>query len=291
MSSLRGSVGRNAFNEPRDVRIIQDLLNRHIGKLTPYRPLVVDGIADANTIQLIEEFQRRVVGTKARGVIDPNDATFDALIEEVLPIVDYIVGEMRKNAASTEVRQMREYNSYSLEKCIADYSKLPWWKQMLGIGVRPEDCVNNSMSFKVAALFGWAMMVRQDGPWDHKPIIRHKFHPRSPSDQVWHVHKRHIYFYDVWSNLHYGFVGTAAGFSSSELLDGAGLEQIASDLLRRKLPTPSGTGGLRRFDDPSDRAAIGIGIRLYRTRPNQLTSAVVMDEVEKSPFLERKPYP
>ena len=39
------------------------------------------------------------------------------------------------------------------------------------------------------------------------------------------------YYHDIWSNIHYGYVGTAAGFTESELLDGAGLKQIVTDLL------------------------------------------------------------
>ncbi|MOA31335.1 hypothetical protein D3C78_1524870 [compost metagenome] len=70
---------------------------------------------------------------------------------------------------------------------------------------------------------------------------------------IWHKHGKQDYSYDIWSNIHYGYVGMAGGFSESLLLDGAGLEQIASDSLRwirdsKKFPGPKrseGVDGLR----------------------------------------------
>ncbi|MDH1262060.1 polymorphic toxin type 44 domain-containing protein [Pseudomonas sp. GD03944] len=41
------------------------------------------------------------------------------------------------------------------------------------------------------------------------------------------------YVYDIWSNIHYGYVRRAGFFSESVLPDGAGLEQIASDSIRK----------------------------------------------------------
>lgn len=83
----------------------------------------------------------------------------------------------------------------------------------------------------------WALKVRQNGDWDHKPIIAARFHPRSQGGlQHWHLHGNILYYYEVWSNIHYGYVGRASGFSEAVLLDGAGLEQIGSTLLRLKFP-------------------------------------------------------
>jgi hypothetical protein len=66
-------------------------------------------------------------------------------------------------------------------------------------------------------------------------------------------------YYDIWSNIHFGYAGSAAGFEEGVLLDGAGLEQIGTDLLRRRWPTRSqGVQGLRAYDDKSDRASISM---------------------------------
>jgi hypothetical protein len=291
MPIISAPVGRGGTNRLPDVQVVQQFLNQNIAKLTPLQPVQVSGIADAQTIAAIEEFQRREVRMlRPTGRVDPGDKTLNLLTEEVVPIVDYIVDEMNRNAASADVRKMKEFNSYSLTKCIEDYRKLPLLLQFF---ILPQLFIKGtqSLSYKGVALLTWAWLVRQDGPWDHKPYIRSTFHPRHPVEQVWHIHHGYLYFYDIWSNIHYGYVGAAAGFTTSELLDGAGLEQIGSDLLRSRLPRSSvGVEGLRRFDDPSDRTAIAIGIKLFQTSPRGVTREEVLQAVEASPTLEKKPY-
>ncbi|WP_279586492.1 polymorphic toxin type 44 domain-containing protein [Naumannella halotolerans] len=51
--------------------------------------------------------------------------------------------------------------------------------------------------------------------------------------------------YDVWSNIHYGYIGSVAGFSEKALSEGA-----ASSLAGR--------------DDAGDQLSIRIGVSLYR---------------------------
>ena len=211
--------------------------------------------------------------------------------DEITPIANYMAAEMNTNAHGPDVARMVELNSFSSETCIEDYTRLALWKQLLGLGITPEQCVNMGMSCHSAALLSWALKVRQDGDWDHKPKIARRFHPRSSTTQVWHLYGHTLYYYDVWSNLHYGYVGSAAGFSSSVLLDGAGLEQIGSTLLRGKIPTKSpDVSGLRAWDDPSDRAAITMGITLYRTNPKAVTAGHLIRLVTASHAIEQKPY-
>src|SRR5512143_4255580 len=61
MASITASVGKRCSNQPADVELVQELLNRCIGRMTPLRPVRVSGFCDARTIELIEEFQRRVL--------------------------------------------------------------------------------------------------------------------------------------------------------------------------------------------------------------------------------------
>ncbi|MDY6994790.1 MAG: hypothetical protein SVR94_19565, partial [Pseudomonadota bacterium] len=56
--------GQKGVNNPKDVLIVQKLINKNIFKLIPRRPLTVNGICDSNTISAIEDFQRRVVGMR-----------------------------------------------------------------------------------------------------------------------------------------------------------------------------------------------------------------------------------
>jgi hypothetical protein len=75
-------------------------------------------------------------------------------------------------------------------------------------------------------------------------------------------------------------VGRAAGFDDDVLLDGAGLEQTGTDLLRRRWPTRSiAVSGLRAFDDESDRVAISLGIQMYEDVPNHVSAKELVDSI------------
>jgi Bacterial toxin 44 len=214
------------------------------------------------------------------------------MADEITPIADYMTQEMRNNSTGADVRRMLENNRFSGETCIADYQKLPFWQQLLGLGITPQQCIDMQMSARTAALISWGLNVRQDGIWDHKPIIAKRFHPRNPGGQQhWHLYNTTLYYYDVWSNVHYGFVGKAAGFSDSVLLDGAGLEQIGSTLLRFSRPQRDATvSGLRAWDDPHDRAGVEMGISLYQTNPGNLTTQILLNAIVNSTRIEKKPF-
>jgi peptidoglycan hydrolase-like protein with peptidoglycan-binding domain len=78
MVSISGSVGRNGMNRLQDVRLIQELLNRH--KQPTAQPLKVDGLVGPRTIAAIEDFQRRVVRmARPDGRVDPGGRTLAAL--------------------------------------------------------------------------------------------------------------------------------------------------------------------------------------------------------------------
>ena len=135
----------------------------------------------------------------------------------------------------------------------------------------------------------WTMKVAQDSSWDHKPVISRCFHPRDPQSQQYHAWHNRRYYYDIWSNIHYGFIGTASGFTNSQLLDGAGLEQIGSDLFRLNMPGRKGpnTGRLRDFDDPRDRTSIQLGIDLYRKSPGGPSASTIATSLINSPVKYR----
>lgn len=212
--------------------------------------------------------------------------------DELTPIAQYMAAEMNNNLAGTDGQRMLALNNQSSTACIQNYQKLPLWRQLLGLGMTPQQCVEIEMHSHTAALLIWAELVRQDGAWDHKPLIAARFNPRAPNgNQVWHLYGNTLYFYDVWSNIHYGYVGKGVGFSDSMLLDGAGLEQIGSTLLRGSAPqSDPSVSGLRRWDDPHDRAAIEMGIRMYANHPTNVSAQTLLNEVVNSNAILKKPH-
>ncbi len=140
------------------------------------------------------------------------------------------------------------------------------------------------------------------GNWDHKPIL----YPENPQQQspvpkiVWHkgwsTVGSTLYRFDIWSNIHYGYVGRATGFSQPELTGGAGVEQIGSDLYNyghtHQWPhrSPRADNWAASWDDPSDNAAIQIGIRLWDQYGLAVKPADIYLAVLEEPRLATSPF-
>lgn len=81
MKTIVASVGHGGLNRTDDVRLVQELLNRHMQP--PQPPLVVDGVMSPRTIAAIEAFQRRVLHIhRPDGRIQPGDPTMVALTRQ-----------------------------------------------------------------------------------------------------------------------------------------------------------------------------------------------------------------
>lgn len=188
------------------------------------------------------------------------------MADELTPIATYMAGEMNHNSSGSDARRLQQFNAYSAVKEIEKWQKLSLWRQFLSANL-PRTAQDTEMSCRIAALMSWGMLVRQGGDWDHKPIIAKRFNSANPTGlQHWHLYTDNIlYYYDVWSNLHYGYVGNACGFSDGVLLDGAGLEQIGSNWLRgNAAQRDRSVSGLRAYDNSEDRIAIAKGIEMRK---------------------------
>jgi hypothetical protein len=209
-----------------------------------------------------------------------------AVLDELTPIAQYMANQVTFNALSKEVRHMRELNMFNTHQCLKDSAKLPWLVQLLG-----QDCLSQTITNHQTALLIWTLKVAQNSGWDHKPFIRSCFRPRSANTQEFHAYGKRRYYYDIWSNIHYGFVGKASGFSDALLLDGAGLEQIVSTLLRGIRPVRQGsiTGRLRDWDGQDDRDSIQLGITLYQRHRIVLPAKTLLDAVLSSQLESKRP--
>jgi peptidoglycan hydrolase-like protein with peptidoglycan-binding domain len=78
MAIIQASVGRGGVNRPEDVRMVQELLNKHTRP--PMQLLQVDGMAGPKTIAAIEAFQRHNLSMiHPDGRVDPDGRTLIAL--------------------------------------------------------------------------------------------------------------------------------------------------------------------------------------------------------------------
>lgn len=209
-------------------------------------------------------------------------------LDELTPIANYMANEINRNAAGRLARRMRELNATTASACIRDFTEASFFQQLFRL--TPQQCVSIEISSHQAAYMMWTGAVMQNAEWDHKPKIRKLFKSSTTGTGVWHAWGDERFFYDVWSNVHYGYVGRAAGFSASALLDGAGLEQIGSTALRGKMPTRTpGVSGMRAFDDAPDRASITIGVEMHAKSPRGVTPYALLDRIVNSPDVSREP--
>ncbi|MNK46905.1 PAAR motif protein [compost metagenome] len=197
-----------------------------------------------------------------------------------VPLAEYIVREMKTNPFSIEGRKILAANSADPEARRAEWQQLPWY---LRLGGAP-DFEGTAAGQKAAAYGMWTERVGPGRPWDHKPILRQKF-PGSPRPR-WHKHGDYDYFYDIWSNIHYGYVGVAVGFSAAELINGAGIAQALDDL-RRGQPQqdhPENGSWPASADDVPDHISIKLGTDLYlQVKPNALTAGILLERIAAVP--------
>lgn len=124
---------------------------------------------------------------------------------------------------------------------------------------------NATTGYVTAALTKFYNQVKTGGPWDHKPILEEKLGLEPGVDLRFPVRgdTEHEVFYDIWSNVHYGYVGTAAGFAEGEL-------QTAADIAEE------GTGK----NDPADKITIQIGIDLWNKYGENMTKEQFEAEIQ-----------
>lgn len=150
-------------------------------------------------------------------------------------IAAYIADEMRRNALSPEAADIKHWNT----AVIPVVAKAKFWD-----------------------------MVATGHAWDHKWQIAQKWGMDTGNLNTlysWVDEKNASLRYDVWSNIHYGYVGRHAGFGEQALLDSANATWLP------------GTGGQL---DAADDVAIRIGYDLYnRYPPDQITPDVVKQSI------------
>ena len=162
-------------------------------------------------------------------LIVPNYRRYDVTI-------DYIHKEMLTNAAGKDVQEIidahkrsRNFNAEA-QKYYADAKDDPWYKFLVTsakISTASELSEAGNIA-RLEALARWTLLVRQNGPWDHKPKLREMYEkmsvPRGSYGRMgraFHFPIRgdvfHEFYYDIWSNIHFGYVGTKAGFDEQTL--------------------------------------------------------------------------
>jgi RHS repeat-associated protein len=177
------------------------------------------------------------------------------------PVVTYIQREMVENAQGPIVAAIRAWND-------------SWF---------PGVDLNRG---KTSAYGLFAYMVWPGHDWDPKGGIVELTGAYSHRIGDW------WYYYDIWGNIMFGYLGSAAGFQEWELLNGAGLVQAVSDvgyaieagsLCRLPRPRPWYNFYLPwAYDHPQDRVTSRIGIQLWRGYGEGVQTQQIVDAIKEA---------
>jgi hypothetical protein len=173
-------------------------------------------------------------------------------------VISYIHGEMSSNATSSTVRQIRELLDYDFWDFISPMKQTAEIAEAMRI---------------------WYHKVKTGGPWDHKSHIKTTY-----GEWTEDAPRRKLYNYDVWSNVHYGYVGLACGFSEWILKAGAGVAQVKAGTVpdgywERRFERIGDADAFSAFDDPKDQAAIQVGFDLWKAQRLSVTTSHILDAV------------
>ncbi|KPF42021.1 hypothetical protein IP76_18765 [Rhizobium sp. AAP43] len=171
----------------------------------------------------------------------PGDEQLICRISLVASVADYMATEMNTNGNSDDVRNMSKYLKMEGSWLTGGYPVAGNAASMI-FGCRTHSNEGNWADHFQDLVFCGG---REGGQWDHKPILR----------PVWGAQHRlgnsgYVYYYDVWSNIHYGYIAAKAGFSLNHVLDGAaGAQQLDNKQIENS-------------DDPVDVQSIKEGYAL-----------------------------
>jgi RHS repeat-associated protein len=168
-------------------------------------------------------------------------------------VLRYMTSEMKVNSGSRQVRTIRNWNQEASE-----WNRLNWFLKAVSR--------NSGPKAKQQALAQWGLLVcPRVCTWDHKPKLRDMYGLTLKDNDTLYMDvpgTDQRMYYDVWSNIHYGYVGREAGFAGQELQDGA------------KVPILAGT------TTEADIMTVQIGIDLYENyTPEELTPGIVHNAI------------
>ena len=204
---------------------------------------------------------------------------------------EYITKEMKKNLYTPEGRKLTELVQSA--NPISAYNDLPWWQKVF-IRNNSSTVTINTLQREENALRYWKSLVGYQCIWDHKPYLKEKLiqflkkQGFNTANEYWPWSKlgNYDYYFDIWSNIHYGFIGVHAGFMEETLTAGASLAQLIQDYKKNKTQYHPENGAIyNRFDDIPDQISIKIGIELAKEKkPINLMVSDLIIKLEQVPL-------
>lgn len=171
--------------------------------------------------------------------------------DQLLSITTYMAGEINRNVRHPNVVKIRQLNRYDASQDTRVYKALPWHARWWA---RDPQVVAKACRDEAVAL--WVNQMDNNSDWNYRAKIAQL------QNSSWHKQGRYLYHVGLWTGIHYGYLGMAAGFRPGVLLDGIDGQ---TPLEQRRT--------LRHWHTPAERVAIGIGMELYKRHPEGVVTA------------------
>ncbi|MFD3748201.1 polymorphic toxin type 44 domain-containing protein [Nocardia sp. NPDC058633] len=207
-----------------------------------YMGVRVDPVTGASVDTAIDEAKNEYNKWKQLADTQMNLDDYTMSEERFIEAESFIFDEMKRNVNSADVARMAELND-------AD-----WW-----------EVASSSTNDPAAALLAFKEKVEVGAEWDHKPQLEDRFDLSAEDDYYFKdpSQDRAVY-YDLYSNIHYGYVGRAAGFPEDTLIWAAN------------------QGGSTGANDVGDDISMRIGSELYEKYGNDMTQAQLHEGIEQA---------
>jgi len=153
--------------------------------------------------------------------LKPNYDRFDK-------IRDYMFDEVSRNARGTDAQYIRgqlanedRYRKLASKELAAAAEASKSWTGFLRVWGHMEThkaYVNQAMLCHGLAMKRFYDKVKEDSDWDHKGSLQKRFGTNTDAFIPFRGDVANEYFHDIWSNVHYGYVGRAAGLDERTLM-------------------------------------------------------------------------
>ncbi len=201
--------------------------------------------------------------------------------------LNFILAQMRSNPGSEKAKSIsRSLEASAKFKKMADEERTLIQTQGIfagGLGgtIKADGYSEESGAHFRNALAAWYLLVKPDGPWDFKSGIRDTLSPQNIGSDYLPVLQdawfpvrgipTYELYYDIWSNIHYAYVGRAIGFDEGTLFEGQNVAAhfgFLGELFAGK-------------NDEGDNIATRAGFAIWNAQPvpSQLSGAQIVSAI------------
>jgi hypothetical protein len=177
-------------------------------------------------------------------------------------VLDYMYEQMITNSQGTWANQMRSLSESNYSTCPSPFFD-------------PNVYIAGYVGNEISKYIQFFLLVKGGGEWDHKPKIKSMLNLQNQADLYFPMRGNDEFeiYYDIWSNIHYGYVGSSIGISTETLQFFPNMELYVPTILKAITRKVFGQS------DAGDAISIDIGISLWQKYKFGLSKEELHNEI------------